>query len=219
MVRHWFLDFDDTLASGSTTWGLKYALPKLIRENGLSFDRDRFQRAALVAQERVAGSDDLRPVMDELFDAMGWPRALQKPLVEDVLNAYEPELFPDAIPFLDRLRAAGSEIYILSNNPRSVAAAQRLGIADYFTQFFTPETSAAGLSKPDPRLWESVAGAVAGMTKDSAAVVGDDPWSDGAFADGCNLTCWLVDRDRRFTNLREKTACRWVTTLTDIPVG
>lgn len=217
MVTNWLLDFDDTLASGSTTWGWKHALPKLVREHQLPFDRERFQRAAQAAQARVADSAELEPAIEQLFQTMGWPAALQKALIEDVLTSYEPELFADAVPFLDRLRAARHTVYIVSNNPRSVALAQRLGIAPYIARFFTPDAHADGLAKPDPRLWAHIA-AAAGVTAQNSAVVGDDPWTDGAFAEQCGLACWLVDRDERFGALDEGSGRRRVASLAEIPV-
>lgn len=218
MVTHWFLDFDDTLASGSTTWGLKHALPKLIREHRLPFDQARFAQAALAAQERVADSPDLGPVVDELFDAMGWPRALQQTLIDDVLSAYQPELFADALPFLQRLAAARHSVYILSNNPRAVVAAERLRIAPHIARCFTPETDTGGLAKPDPRLWDRLTAVLDGVSAHNAAIVGDDPWTDGAFAQRCGLRCWLVDRDGRFAHLYGQSSARWVASLADIPV-
>lgn len=220
MVTNWFLDFDDTLASGSTTWGWKHALPKLVRDHQLPFDRERFQRAAQAAQARVADSAALEPAIEQFFQTMGWPAALQKALIEDVLTAYEPELFADAVPFLDRLRAARHTIYIVSNNPRSVALAQRLGVAPYIARFFTPDAHADGLAKPDPRLWAHIVAAADGVTAQNSAVVGDDPWTDGAFAEQCDLACWLVDRDERFGALYgDSGRRRRVASLAEIPVG
>ncbi len=219
MVTNWFLDFDDTLASGSTTWGWKHALPRLIRDHRLPFDSARFQRATLAAQAQVAAGAGLEPVIAELFQAMEWPGALGQALITDVLTAYEPELFADALPFLDRLRAARHAVYIVSNNPRSVAQAQRLGVAPYITRFFTPDAHADGLAKPDPRLWAHIVAEAEGVTARSSVIVGDDPWTDGAFAEQCGLACWLVDRDQRFGALDEGGgARRRVASLDEIPV-
>lgn len=219
MLTNWFLDFDDTLASGSTTWGLKYALPKLIRENGLTFDKARFERAVLTAQEKVVGTIDPRPVVDELFVEMGWPASLQKKLIADVMNAYRPELFADTVPFLDKLIQAQCKVYLVSNNPRSPAIAHELGIKRYFTRFFTPDTSAGAIAKPDPRVWDYIVGSENSVTRENSALIGDDPWTDGVFAARCNLTCFLIDRDRRFAHLHNAHSCHWVESLIDIPVG
>jgi len=49
-------------------------------------------------------------------------------------------------------------------------------------------------------------------------VVGDDPWSDLAFARASGLPAWLLDRDDRFGGLDLGPDARRVRSLADIPL-
>src|SRR5690606_25123212 len=88
-----------------------------------------------------------------------------------------------------------------SNNNRCPRIATELGIADYIEGFFTPRMDPAYRPKPDRSLFDAVRDAVAGIGPDNAVMVGDDPWSDGAFAAAVGLPCWLVDRRGQFGSL------------------
>lgn len=219
MTTYWFLDFDDTLASGPTTWGLKHALPKLIRQNQLSFDGERYQRAVLATQEQVAGSRDILPALNGLFDEMGWPHSLQAQLLEDLRTGYQPEFFSDALPFLQRLQEKQKQVYIISNNPRSPLLVEQMGISQYIQRCFTPDVCTGARPKPDATLWNCVLSAGIGADVSNSVMIGDDPWSDGTFAENCGLTCWIVDRGNRFASDRYPVVSyRRAQSLLDIPV-
>jgi hypothetical protein len=70
MVSNWFIDFDDTLVSGSATWGIEHAFPKLVQEHHLRYDYDAFQKAIFVAYERGNQSTDAETILKELFDTI-----------------------------------------------------------------------------------------------------------------------------------------------------
>ena len=216
MQRNWFLDFDDTLATGPTTWGLNHALPKLIRQHQLAFDGERYAQAVLVAQERFARSPDMFAVLNDLFDDQGWPHSLQTALVEDIQTRYRPELFADALPFLHQLVAEGQNVFILSNNPAAPELARQLGIEPYIRQFFTPKACPGALPKPDKSLWSYVLSSLPGVAVENSIVIGDDPWADGAFAEQWGLVCWIVDRGNRFGALYPKNNHDRVASLLDI---
>lgn len=218
MAITWFLDFDDTLATGATTWGLKYALPKLMREHRLTCDTEVYEQAVLDAMQQVNQELDEQWIMDTLFDKLGWPHELQKPLFDDVWTNYRPQLFEDVLPFLQRLQRRGEAIYIISNNPGSPDLAKQLGIADFITAVYTPKLCPNTRPKPDRSLWDYVLEANAHLAGVQPVMVGDDPWSDGAFAERCGLPCWIVDRDDRFSRLSGEQSHYRVRSLLDIPV-
>jgi FMN phosphatase YigB (HAD superfamily) len=219
MTKSWFIDFDDTLATGPTTWGLKYALPRLVQLNRLPFDKEHFAHAVLVAQERVAGSSDIRPALDELFDGMGWPHSLQQQLVDDLRTGYKPELFNDVLPFLQRLANSHKSVYVISNNPHAPELAQWLGIAQFILKYFTPKTCPGALPKPNASLWSYVLASGIRADNTNSIMIGDDPWSDGVFADKCGLSCWIIDRVDRFNNGRyTEKSYKWTQSLLDIPI-
>ena len=218
MSTCWFLDFDDTLASGVTTWGLKYALPRLIDEYQLPYDPQQLQQAVLTAQEQSNLVIDPRPLIRDLFETLGWPQHLQAMLMNAVQSGYRPELFPDTIPFLQRLQNRAQPVYIISNNPATPDVVRHLGIVGYIRQIFTPKLCPGTQPKPHRSLWDYIVALDEELGRSTAVFVGDDPWSDGAFAEACGLPCWMVDRDERFVSLRAQTRLQWVGSLLDISI-
>lgn len=214
MSINWLLDFDDTLASGVTTWGINHALPRLIATYDLPYDPAELHAAALAAQERANQVIDPRPVLAEMFTRLNWPEHLQPEFLRDVQTGYQPEVFPDALPFLQRAQTRGDAVYIISNNPTAPDIAARLGLAPYIRQIYTPRLQPGLLPKPHPGLWDYICAANTEFDPQQAVIVGDDPWSDGAFAAACGLPCWIVDRDERFSGL---SGLRRVKSLAEIP--
>ncbi|MCL4250321.1 MAG: HAD hydrolase-like protein [Anaerolineae bacterium] len=218
MRRNWFLDFDDTLASGPTTWGLRNALPKLIHDHALPFDEKSYHAAVLVAQARVARNEGLQPILDDLFESQGWPRTLQRTLLADIQNNYRATLFADTLPFLQRLANEEQLVFILSNNPTAPALAQQLGIGHYIKRYYTPQNSPGTKPKPHPSLWEYVLQTQPGVNIRNSVILGDDPWSDGILADQVGLPFWIIDRDNRYGDVRFARSAWRVKSLMDIPI-
>lgn len=214
----WILDFDDTLATGATTWGIQYALPRLIEEHRLVYDEDRLRRAVLVVQEKVNFNPDTQPLVEELFDTMGWPHHLLEQLIQDVFTSYRPELYADALPFLQRLQARGQAVYVISNNSGAPQIAQQLGLTPYIRQIYTPKSCPGTQPKPDRSLWDYVLASNPDIIGSQVVMIGDDPWSDGAFAAACGLPCWIIDRQERLENVPGDLAVNRVTSLLDIPL-
>ena len=219
MTRHWFIDFDETLATSGITWGLKYAFPRLIKEYHLPFDAARFNQAVLrvQAQDSQAGGDP-RPLLDMLFEAMQWPKALAPALLDDIYHNYQPELFEDAIPFLEQLQARGDAVYVVSNNPISPQNVEALKLKRYVSLIVTPKLYPGSQPKPHRSLWDAIRRTQPEIEAENSAMVGDDPWTDGVFAETCGMACWIVDRMDRFQNLDETASYRRVRSLSDIPI-
>ncbi len=214
--RHWVIDFDETLASGIITWALDFAFPKLIAEHRLPFDDAVFHAALMDAQERAARRADPRVLLRELFTAMGWSAELELPLMQDVTTNYRPALFDDALPFLEALRGQDQTVFIVSNNPHSVAAVETLGLRPLVADVLTPKSAPNLAPKPDLSLWRLLTARYPEITAETTTIVGDDPWSEGEFAAGCGARCWIVDRKGRFSDRRDLFSVGWVRSLVEL---
>ena len=215
---NWFIDFDDTLATGSMTWSLDEAFPKLIREFQLPLDEGVFHQAVTVAQEKTSRDASAEQVVHELFLTMGWPPDLERNLFRDILTNYQPALFEDALIFLERLRSLNKRVFVLSNNRLALRFVSQLQINGYVTGIYTPSQHPGTFPKPHRSLWDVIVAADSQVNAGNSAFVGDDPWTDGGFADNCGMACWIVDRKARFDHLRGVKAYGWVPSLLDIPL-
>jgi FMN phosphatase YigB (HAD superfamily) len=199
--RYCLVDFDDTLAVGPMTWGIEQFLPDLMSRHGLTAEPQRLDAALLRAQESAAARYDESRLLDDFLSDLGWPEPLRVELAEAARAEFEFTLFSDTVPFLRGLQDRGIKTFIVSNNNRCPRIAAELGIADYIEAFFTPRMDPAYRPKPDRSLFDAARIAVAEIGPETAVMVGDDPWSDGAFAAAVGLPCWIVDRRRRFDTL------------------
>ncbi len=212
----WIVDFDETLATGNLTWALEHAFPKFIAEHGLAYDPKRLGAVMLRLQEASSTQPDPEPLMAQLFEAMGWDQSLQQQLLHDIFSNYQPVMFDDARIFLERLRERGDRVFVVSNNPRTPAQMSLLGLDEYVEGVYTPHLCPGTRPKPDRSLWEYLIAQDATIEGRNTVVVGDDPWSEGMFADACALRCWIVDRMDRFSGLSEAPAYTLVRSLQDI---
>jgi FMN phosphatase YigB (HAD superfamily) len=215
----WFLDFDDTLVSGALTWALEYRFPRLIQDYQLPFQAERFNQAVLIAQERSNQADEPAQILHDLFTDMQWPHDLESPIIREAMNDYQPRLFDDVLPFLERLQAVGGPACVISNNSYAVTLAERLGVSRYVSAVYTPKNCPGSQPKPHRSLWDYVNTCQPLPNGYIPVIVGDDPWSDGAFAMNCEVACWLVDRGNRFATHPSRQQFRWVRSLLDIPLS
>jgi FMN phosphatase YigB (HAD superfamily) len=195
----WLIDFDDTLATGPINWAFEKTIPTFVRDRQLPFNAAVFAKVTIESQKLANQPNKEDEALAVVFDAMGWPEDLKKPLLDAVFGDYKTTLFPDAIPFLLRGQSAGHRLYIVSNNPYAPQLAVELGISQYVLDVFTPKK--LGLrGKPERDLWTYMIDA--GLTKAASAVmIGDDPWSDGLFAQHGPFPCWIVDRLHRYADV------------------
>lgn len=214
----WLLDFDDTLATAPLTWAVTHALPRLIAENGLPVDPTRLNAAVLHGQQLSNQNLDPQVVLDAFFAKMDWPAHLKEPLMQAIYADYEPALFADVLPFLTAIRRKGDRALIVSNNPRSPQIAAKLGLGDYIHAVYTPQLCGTCRPKPDGSLWHHIRQQYHDLDYTDARMIGDDPWSDGAFARQCGIRCWLLDRFDRFQGVRDTEGCALVGSLAEIAV-
>ncbi|MFN8379851.1 MAG: HAD hydrolase-like protein [Anaerolineae bacterium] len=215
-LQHWFIDFDETLATGSLTWAQETAFPKLIKQYGLNDDPVLLDRALMVAQEESTRDHDPRRILDELFVTMQWPLDLASVLLTDIYTNYQPRVFDDALSLLERLQKAGRRAFVVSNNPVSGKFVTALGLGDRIETVFTPRTFKDIRPKPYRDVWDLITGMHPEITADNSVIVGDDPWADGEFAQNCGVRCYLVDRTGRFAQHTERFTFEWVRSLDDI---
>jgi putative hydrolase of the HAD superfamily len=104
------------------------------------------------------------------------------------------ELYEDALPVLDELRARGLKLGLLSNTGRDL---------DVFVSHHGIEVDAIltsrvhGKTKPHETIFRAMLEKLA-VAPTSAGMVGDDPEDDIAGARSVGMQAWLVDRDGRF---------------------
>lgn len=216
--KTWIIDFDETLASGSITWALEQEFPKFIAAHQLPVDFTRLNALVLELQEVASQHSSPGPLVARLFSEMGWREDLQDEFLKSLFGSYKPTLFEDTLPFLERLRQRKDQVLIVSNNPRTLDQVPVLALQDYFLGVYTPSNSPGTLPKPDRSLWEYVRGSHTNIDPQHTIVIGDDPWSEGAFAEACGLQCWIVDRLDRFATVSEGKRYGRVRSLLDIPL-
>jgi FMN phosphatase YigB (HAD superfamily) len=215
---YWLIDFDETLVRSGISWAFESAFPKLIAEHQLPLDSERLNLAVLMAQEKSAQDMPPQEILHELFETMGWPQHLEQPFLRDMIANYRPALFDDALLFLERLRQAGKRILLLSNNALTHKSISGLGIEPYLDAVYTPALFPGVPGKPHPDFWTRIQAADSAIHAGNTVMVGDDPWSDGLFAQNCGLACWIVDRLDRLAEVSQGKPYTRVRSLLDIDV-
>jgi FMN phosphatase YigB (HAD superfamily) len=209
----WLLDFDDTLVLGPNTWAFQEVLPDLIRSNNLPYDKALFDEVTLTAQQQANEDVSEDELLDYLFDTLKWPDNLKSELIHRIYTGYQPNLFEDTIPFLDKLHKAGDKIYLVTNNNYAPQIAEKLGLSAYFTSIITPK-QAGVRAKPYRDMWDVLQ--TTQLLEADFIMVGDDPWADGSFAQDVGIPCWILDRLDRYTTLHDELPYQWAQTFDDI---
>jgi FMN phosphatase YigB (HAD superfamily) len=213
-MTQWFVDFDDTLVVGPVTWAFQHAFPALIRNHQLPYDPQKFEEAVLWGQQKSADDGNELMVLLRVFEMMGWSHELSDELRRMVFDEYVPTVFDDTLAFLERVK--GNPVCILSNNNHAPEIAAQLGISHHFKAIFTPRICGDAAKKPQRAMWDYVI--AQGIVVDDAVMVGDDPWSEGAFAERCGIRCCIVDRMKRFTTFYNQYPYQWVHSIAEIQV-
>ena len=161
---------------------------------------------------------NLDPLVHELFEQMEWSEDLIAPLLNDLFQNYQPAPFADALPFLEQLQKRQEPIYIVSNNPHTPDHASLLGLESLVVRVITPKAYPELQPKPHRSMWDYIVANETDIDPQNAVVVGDDPWSDGLFAEACGLDCWLIDRMSRFSQFYAQKPYYWVRSLAEIQI-
>jgi putative hydrolase of the HAD superfamily len=135
-------------------------------------------RPAALALERADATDRERAsrYLESLFRLAGVPEA-QMPVVRDTLLDLHREkhlwggLLPGTIETLERLRAAGCRLGVVSNSDgRAEEGLEAAGLRRYFEVVI--DSQLVGIEKPDPRIFEAALRRMA-LTAEEAIYVGD----------------------------------------------
>ncbi len=104
--------------------------------------------------------------------------------------------YPDAVPALERVRAAGLRVAVVTNGMSDLQwlKLERAGLTRYADAFVA--SSAAGIGKPDARIFELALERI-GCAAGAALMVGDNLERDVAGAQAAGLRAAWIDRDGR----------------------
>jgi putative hydrolase of the HAD superfamily len=149
-------------------------------------------------------------VRDELPDASGASAIELEPLTEALLASLHFSAYPDAAPALDRLRAAGTRLVVVSNWDVSLPTViERIGLAGLVDGVLT--SAGTGARKPAPGIFEKAL-AVAGATRGEALHIGDGLEEDVEGARAAGIEAVYLARD----GARAPPGVRTITTLAEL---
>src|SRR5262249_51123643 len=138
---------------------------------------------------------------EQIIRGMGGTGATYEAAVEmerSWVEAAHFELYDDALPVLDDLRARGLLIGLLSNSSRAL---EQFGVHHGLAVDAALTSRAHGKSKPHETIFRALL-AVLGVDPDEAAMVGDtiEDDVDGALAIG--MRALLLDREGRYPDVK-----------------
>ena len=147
-----------------------------------------------------------------LREALDRPELDLGALTDTLLEAIRYERFPDAVPALRALRAAGLKLVAASNWDVSLhEQLDRTGLSGLLDGALS--SAEVGAPKPDPEIFVRAL-ALAGARPDEAWHVGDDVEADVGGALAAGLEPVLIDRDG---NLQAPPGVRRIASLAELP--
>jgi putative hydrolase of the HAD superfamily len=191
-------------------------LAGVCRRLGIETDATTLRAADRIAEDYYTAENALRPIRDRpreerdafrtehmarWLEAAGLPhdRATAKRVRGEYISEFEErpdhrhyQVFPDVMPALRRLRAAGIKTAVISNADADVTELCRhLAFAAEMDLIVT--SALVGWEKPDPRTFRAALDPL-GVAAADALHVGDQPRSDVAGALGVGMRAALLDR-------------------------
>jgi putative hydrolase of the HAD superfamily len=172
-----------------------------------------YYRAHLWMGRDAAGLAQLRRACAEVLrDALGRPELALDALTDALLAAIRFEPFPDTVPALRALRAAGVKLVAASNWDVSLhEQLERTGLTPLLDGAFS--SAEVGAPKPDPEIFTRAL-ALAGAAPEEALHVGDDVEADVGGALAAGLEPVLIDRDG---TLEAPPGVRRIASLAELP--
>jgi putative hydrolase of the HAD superfamily len=167
------------------------------------------------ALERAWWKETVRRIVDEAGDsgqlAGGTFDEFFASLYDHFTTADAWELFPDVRPALDRLRAGGVRLGLITNyDTRVFAVLEALGLAQLFAAVVIP--AHVGAAKPAPAIFAAALDRL-GAAPGDAVHVGDELDDDYEGARAAGLRAVLIDRDGRY---RERHDIRRIESLDEL---
>lgn len=204
-----FFDLDDTLYDDSGSWRISAAATADLaarQRQGLDPDAltDYFLDHSDSYWRAMDPTSETRPIL--AIRAAHWLTTLEAfghhdaALAETLAHDYGRRratgiaLFPDALPLLTALRAAGRTLILITNGMQSTHI-ERIALLGLEAAFdYTLISDAVGLAKPDPRIFHYALD-LAGCAPHEAAMVGDNPVNDIAGAQAIGIPAfWFNPR-------------------------
>lgn len=206
-----FFDAGETLVHPHPTF--PDLLARILRREGHDVSADAVRDRVHIVFDRfreAAGANELwttsperskrfwHDVYGTFLRELGIPR--EQGLIDAVYTGFTDRanyvLFDDVVPALDRLRAAGLKLGVVSNFEEWLEQLlEELGVSGYFAVRVI--SGLEGLEKPDPRIFE-IAMERAGVGPEASVYVGDNPEFDVDPASALGMFPVLVDRRGRF---------------------
>lgn len=206
-----FFDLDDTLYDDSGSWRVSAAATAALaaRERpALDPDAltDYFLDHSDAYWQAMDPTRETRPI--HAIRTAHWLATLEAfdlddaALAEELAHDYGQRratgiaLFPDALPLLAALRAAGKTLVLITNGMQSTHV-ERIALLGLETSFdHTLISDAVGMAKPDTRLFRHAL-TLAGCAPHEAAMVGDNPVNDIAGAQATGIPAFWFNPHTR----------------------
>jgi HAD superfamily hydrolase (TIGR01549 family) len=209
-LRAVLFDVDFTLCRpGPELSADRYAL--IAARHGVSVDATRYDDAREAAALNLKRHPELlhddtiwHRFTEEIFVGMGGPPQIASECAREIEQGWEVsenfELFEDALPVLDELRAAQLRIGLVSNGIRDLAqfvTHHRLDVDAIV------DSRTHGRVKPHPTIFQAALERL-GVDAAEAAMVGDSLEEDIEGARALGMRAILIDRDERHADVEER---------------
>jgi putative hydrolase of the HAD superfamily len=209
-LRAVLFDVDFTLCRpGPELSADRYA--RIAARHGVSVDAARYDHAREAAALNLKRHPELlhddtiwHRFTEEIFVGMGGPPQIASECAREIEQGWEVsenfELFEDALPVLDELRAARLRIGLVSNGIRDLAqfvAHHRLDVDAIV------DSRTHGHVKPHPTIFQAALERL-GVDAAEAAMVGDSLEEDIEGARALGMRAILIDRDERHAEVEER---------------
>ena len=202
-LRAVLFDVDFTLARPGPELGPE-GYRRLGERFGMTLDSGRYDEARLFARERLQHHPELLhdeeiwvAFTEEIIRGMGGEEPAAREAAIEMTRAWELhenfDLYEDALPVLEELRAYGLKIGLVSNTGRDLDAF----LAHHAIGCDAALASGAhGRVKPHRSIFEAVLARL-DVRPEEAAMVGDSPEDDIEGARALGMRAFLLDRDGR----------------------
>jgi FMN hydrolase / 5-amino-6-(5-phospho-D-ribitylamino)uracil phosphatase len=219
-VRAVLFDVDFTLCRpGPELSPERYA--RIAGRHGIELDTRRYDEAREAAVLNLKRHPELlhddsiwHAFTEEIFVGMGGPEELAGECAIEIEQGWEAaenfELYEDALPVLEELRAAGLRIGLVSNGVRDLTefvAHHRLDVDAIV------DSRTHGRVKPHPTIFQAAL-ELLGVAPAETVMVGDSLEEDVQGARALGMRAILVDREERYPELDER-----LTTLFALPAA
>jgi putative hydrolase of the HAD superfamily len=206
-VRAVLFDVDFTLCRpGPELSAERYE--RIAARHGIALDATRYDEAREAAVLNLKRHPELlhdetiwHRFTEEIFIGMGGPPEIASDCATEIERGWEVaenfELFEDALPVLEELRAAGVKIGLVSNGIRDLTefvAHHRLDVDAIV------DSRSHGRVKPHPTIFQAALEALA-VEASEAVMVGDSLEEDVDGARALGMHAVLIDREERHTDV------------------